>query len=92
MIFSGKAKDIGVTIDALLSGGTFDPETTSVLVTAFETAWETVKRSGSHLASAEREPMTRELLAKQIIRAAQAGERDPKKLINDGLTYLATLR
>ena len=38
-------------VASLLKKGALDPDTTSVLASAFETAWETVKRSGSPLAA-----------------------------------------
>ena len=73
-------------IDSLLGNGAFDPETASLLASAFESAWETVKKSGSPLAADGQALSTREILAKRIIDSAQFGERDPKRLIND-LSY-----
>jgi hypothetical protein len=70
----------------------FDPETTSLLASAFETAWEMVKKSGSPLAADGQALSTREILAKRIIGQAQAGERDPAKLTSDALTHLTGSR
>jgi hypothetical protein len=70
----------------------FDPETTTLLISAFERAWETVLRSGSLLARADEASSTRESLAKFIIERVQAGERDLNKLISDALTHLALPR
>jgi PAS domain S-box-containing protein len=77
---------------SLFKKGAFDPETTSLLASAFETAWETVKKSGSPLAVDGQALSTREILAKCIIELAQAGERDPVKLTSDALAYLSGSR
>jgi hypothetical protein len=37
-------------------------------------------------------PSTRALLAKRIIETAQKGERDPDRLVEDGITYLSELK
>jgi hypothetical protein len=73
---------------SLFDRGAFDPESTSLLIKAFDAAWETVLRSGSPLASAERADTTRETLARYIIERVQAGERDSKTLIADALAHL----
>jgi hypothetical protein len=73
----------------LFGDGSFDPETTSLLASAFEDAWETVRKSGSPLASDGQASATREILAKRIIERAKAGERDSKTLANDALFHLA---
>jgi hypothetical protein len=78
--------------DSRFGGGAFDPETTSLLIAAFEKAWETVLRSGSSLAAVEHASATRELLAKYVIDRVQAGERDLKKLIDDAVAHLAAPR
>jgi hypothetical protein len=75
-------------IDSLLGNGAFDPETASLLASAFESAWETVKKSGSPLAADGQALSMREILARRIIDSAQTGERDPKRLINDALSHL----
>ena len=71
---------------------TFDPNTTSLLITAFEGAWATVLKSGSPLASVEKAAETREYLARYIIDHVEAGERDPQKLIDDALASLTKKR
>jgi hypothetical protein len=73
----------------LFGAGSFDPETTSLLASALEAAWETVRKSGSPLATEEQASSTREILAKRIIESAKAGERDPQTLANDALSHLA---
>ena len=78
--------------DSPPSGHGFDPNTTSLLIEAFEGAWAAVLRSGSPLASPEQAAETREFLARYIIDHVEAGERDPKKLIDDVLVSLAKPR
>jgi hypothetical protein len=75
-------------IVSLFGKGSFDPETASMLASAFEAAWETVKKSGSPLAADGQALSTREILAKRIIEQAQVGERDPEILISDALSHL----
>lgn len=74
--------------DSPFGKGTFSFESTSLLIKAFEGAWETVLRSGSPLASAEHAGDTRERLARYVIARVEAGERDLKKLIADALANL----
>jgi tartrate dehydratase beta subunit/fumarate hydratase class I family protein len=79
-------------VTSLFKKEAFDPDTTSLLASAFDSAWETVKKSGSHLAADGQALSTREILAKRIIERAQAGERDPVKLTSDALSHLAGSR
>lgn len=74
------------------SRSNFDPNTTSLLISAFEGAWAAVLKSGSPLASPEQAAETREFLARYIIDHVEAGERDPQKLIDDALVSLAKSR
>jgi hypothetical protein len=76
-------------IDPLLTEAAFDPETTAILAAAFDTAWETVKRSGSAAATDADVQSRREQLAKHIIAAARDGERDPHRLVERALSDLA---
>src|SRR5262245_42400781 len=75
-------------IVALLQKAAFDPETTHILTTAFDKAWDKFKSSGSPLADDACAPSTRALLAKQIIDIAQKGERNIDSLVENGVTYL----
>ena len=59
----------------LIQGATFDPETTRLLVLAYERAAESVATDKT----------IREAVAKRIIEAAKRGERDLEKLISYGL-------
>jgi hypothetical protein len=54
-------------IVSLLREAAFDYETTHILTTAFNKAWDKFKSSGSALADDACAPSTRALLAKQII-------------------------
>jgi hypothetical protein len=56
--------------------GAFSPEDVRVLVAAFEKAWASVEASRAPFAEPEHRERAREVLAKQIIRSAKAGERD----------------
>ncbi len=78
--------------DSPPSRSNFDPNTTSLLISAFEGAWAAVLKSGSPLASPEQAAETREFLARYIIDHVEAGERDPQKLIDDALVSLAKSR
>ena len=75
-------------IDSLLANTTFDPETAELLASAFDTAWDTIKKSGSPLAANDHAASTREVLAKRIIEMGQLGERDEQRLVDDALEHL----
>jgi hypothetical protein len=81
-----------MTIEPLIEKGSFDPETASLLASAFEVAWETVKKSGSPLAENDNAPLTREIMAKRIIETAQTGERNPQRLVEDAIIFVAQPR
>jgi hypothetical protein len=76
-------------IASLLADAAFDPDTVKLLASAFETAWNTVKKSGSPLAADGQAASTRELLAKRIIEMGHKGERDGRRLVDDALAHLA---
>ena len=78
-------------IVALLQKAAFDPETTHILTTAFDKAWDKFKSSGSALADDACAPSTRALLAKQID-IAQKGERNIDRLVENGVTYLQEVK
>lgn len=81
-----------MTIKPLIEKGSFDPETASLLASAFEIAWETVKKSGSPLAENGNAPLTREIIAKRIIETAQTGERNPQRLVEDAIIFVTQPR
>jgi hypothetical protein len=60
----------------LLKTAAFYPKETKIFASAFDTAWNVLRRSGSTLAANDQAAMTREMLAKQIVEMGQAGERD----------------
>jgi hypothetical protein len=76
-------------VQLLGSHCSFNPDTTRILIAAFDTAWQILKTSGSTLAADHQSASTRESLAKRIIERANQGERDPLRLIDDALAYLA---
>jgi hypothetical protein len=69
--------------------GAFDADEVRILAEAFEQAWKVVQESGAPFASEGCASATRELLAVRIIEIAQLGERDPARLRDDALSYLA---
>jgi hypothetical protein len=71
----------GISLEPFLAPEAFDPETTAMLAAAFDTAWDTIVKSGSLLLAERKAPAMRELVAKGIIEMAQMGERDPKRLV-----------
>ena len=75
-------------IDSLLANTAFDSNTTTLLASAFDTAWDTVKKSGSPLAADDQAASTREVLARRIIETGQQGERDRQRLVEDALDHL----
>src|SRR5258708_7892359 len=70
-------------IAALLAHTAFDPDTIALLASAFDTAWETVKKSDSAFAADSQAESTRELLAQRIIATARKGERNEQRLVSD---------
>jgi hypothetical protein len=78
-----------MSIISFISQSSFDPEMTDILTSAFDTAWQRLKSSGNPLAADDAAAATRETLAKNIIAAAQAGERDQNRLVESALSRLA---
>jgi hypothetical protein len=81
-----------VAFDEFLNGAAFEPHTIALLASALETAWDTVRKSGSPLADDDHAASTRDVLAKRIIEMAKQGERDPQRLVDDALAHLAGSR
>ena len=73
--------------DALAGG--FDDIEVRVLAEAFDEAWKRVQEDGGSLVGDGHAEVTRELLALRIIEIAQLGERDPRRLRDDALAFLA---
>ena len=78
-----------MAIAPLLAHSAFDPEFIETLVSAFEDAWAKVEESGSEFASPRYKRAAQEIIAKRIIDTAQRGEKDPNKLVEDAVAYLA---
>ena len=76
-------------VQLLTSAGFFDPEATKILTAAYDTAWQMLRTSGNVLAADFRAASTRELLAKRIIETGSQGERNPLRLADDALAFLA---
>ena len=68
--------------------GALDPDEVSILIAAFDKAWETVQASGVTYSEAKAE-LVRAVLAKHIIAAAKGGERDYGRLRDGALLALA---
>jgi hypothetical protein len=75
-------------MDSLLANKTFDAETTRVLGSAFDAAWERVEATNILPTDERQVASTRELLAKFIIAKAEQAEKDPKRLIETALLRL----
>ena len=68
----------------------FDPETVAVLVTAFNEAWERLRRSGSECARPAYARAMQEVVARRIFEMAQQGIRDTRELADNALSFLAS--
>jgi hypothetical protein len=66
----------------------FDPGTVSILLAAFDGAWQSIKASGARL-SEEQSELVRATLAKYIIAQARQGEFDQVRLRDGALRHLA---
>jgi hypothetical protein len=73
----------------LLKTKAFGPEATKTLASAFDTAWNVLRRSGSTLAADYNAIVTREVLAKHIIAMGRKGERDRQRLVNGALVHVS---
>ena len=75
-------------IDLLVANKAFDAETTHLLGSTFDAAWERVETSDSLPTDKGYVLSMRELLAKFIIAMVEQGEKDPKRLIEKALARL----
>jgi hypothetical protein len=71
------------------ANGIFRPDEISILEDAFEDAWRRVEQSKAPWASDDYSTAGRAILAKYIINAAKAGERDVRWLADTALLYLS---
>jgi hypothetical protein len=66
----------------------FPPTTCDAMGLAFDSAWQRLLVSGSHLASPGYADATREALAMHIIELAKDGERDVSRLRDDAVAFV----
>jgi hypothetical protein len=66
----------------------FDPGTVSILMAAFDSAWQSIKNSGAQLSEKQSE-LVRATLAKYIIEQARQGELDQVRLRDGAVLHLA---
>jgi hypothetical protein len=71
-----------------LGDDVFDPGTVSILMAAFDSAWQSIKASGARLSEKQSE-LVREILAKYIIEQARQGELDQVRLRDGALLQIA---
>lgn len=75
-------------MDSLLANKAFDTETTRLLGSAFDAAWERVEASDGLLTDRKQMALIREQLAKFIIVRVEQGEKDRNRLIESALLRL----
>jgi hypothetical protein len=80
-------------MDTLLAEKAFDAETTHILGSAFDAAWERIEATNTVPADQRQAASMRELLAKFTIAAVEQGESDPRRVMEKALLRLKiTLR
>jgi hypothetical protein len=67
----------------------FDPEATHAMGVAFDSAWHDLEASGNIFSSQFTADWARKRIATRIINMVHRGERDPDRLRDDALAYLA---
>ena len=67
----------------------FDPEATHAMGVAFDSAWHDLEASGNIFSPQFTADWARKRIATRIINMALRGERDPDRLCDDALAYLA---
>jgi hypothetical protein len=75
-------------MDSLLAQKAFDAETTHILGSAFDAAWDKIAAAGTLPTANGQAVSMRELLAKFIIAAVEQGERDPHRVMEKALLRL----
>jgi hypothetical protein len=84
---AGSAKGLKFLHDHV-EAGVFDPHAVSILIAAFDGAWQSIKASGARLSDKQIE-LVRANLAKYIIEQARQGELDQCRLRDGALLHLA---
>lgn len=75
-------------VQAFLSGRPFNAATCDAMGLAFDSAWQKLLMSGTHLASSAYADATREALAMHIIDLAKTGEHDVIRLRDDAVGFV----
>jgi hypothetical protein len=76
------------TVHPLFEHKPFDPAVCDAMGLAFDSAWQKLLVSGTHLASSIYADVTREALAMHIIERAKTGERDVQRLRDDAVAFV----
>jgi hypothetical protein len=85
-----EAEGTVVPLHVVLADTAFDAETTSLLGTTFDAAWESLRASRSPRLNRLNSAPARKLLAKHILAMVQGGERNPERLIYNALAQIKT--
>jgi hypothetical protein len=75
-----------------LANAGFDAETTLLLGSAFDAAWQTAKTAGGGRTDDMRAAAIRDVLARRIIEMGRRGERNRDRLVEDALAHLGNSR
>jgi len=78
----------GSEVRDFLGDDVFDPGAVSILMAAFDGAWQSISASGARLSEKQNE-LVRATLAKYIIEQARQGELDQVRLRDGALLHLA---
>ena len=78
-----------MAIARLLQHSGFDAETTALLGSAFDAAWDILQKSGSEFAGPANAERTRGLLAVKIIGLGQQGIQNSDQLVESALAHVS---
>jgi hypothetical protein len=76
------------TIHPVFERQPFDPAVCDAMALAFDSAWQELLVSESHLASSAYTDATREALAMKILNLARTGERDVNRLRDGAVEFV----
>jgi len=68
---------------------TFDPEAVEMLSAALEIAWDRIEKSNRAFAGPAYARAMREVVARHIVEIAKQGVRDPQRLAEDAVSFVA---
>jgi hypothetical protein len=80
---------MGKVLQFISLDNAFDPEAVEVLSAALEIAWGRIEESNSAFARPAYARAMREVVAKQIIEIAKQGVRDPQRLAENTISFVA---